>query len=345
MVFWPARVPVLSATGSLCRGSAEWETLFMIRPFDWRDLPTLHRYRQQGLCLDSALGLTRGQTLSPSVLLSYLTPTTGFYTWVNPDEEQPVLGQLSHQPTSPYARVSFLAPEKAIKRAEMGEILDHLARQAGQRGATHLLAEVDEFTPAFEVLRRAGFGIFARQRIWKVRGESANKPPQVQWRPVKDLDVIAVQSLFHNVVPGLVGQVEPLDPKNLQGLVCYQNQELAGYVSLKYGHRGIWAKPFFHPDVENVTEQLQSMIHSIPDRRSRPIYVCVRTYLSWLEPSLSAMDTRPSPLQAVMVKRLAIRQKVARRALPSMEGQQEVTAPLAQARRNDELAVDGDLRR
>ena len=317
----------------------------MIRPFDWRDLPTLHRYRQQGLCLDSALGLTRGPTLSPSVLLSYLTPTTGFFTWVNPDEEQPILGQLSHQSMSPYARVSFLAPEKAIKRAETKEMLDYLSQQAGRRGATHLLAEIDEFAPAFEVLRRAGYGIFARQRIWKVRGVTPNKLPQVQWRAVKDQDIISVQSLFHNIVPGLVGQVEPLDAKNLQGLVCYQGHELAGYVSLVYGHRGIWAQPFFHPDVDNVSDQLQGMIYSIPDRRSRPIYICVRTYQSWLEPSLSAMDTQPSPLQAVMVKRLAICQKVTRKALPNMEGQQEMTAPLAQARRKDELVVEGDLRR
>ena len=34
-----------------------------IRPFDWRDLPTLLRYRDQSVFLNSALFLTRGPSL------------------------------------------------------------------------------------------------------------------------------------------------------------------------------------------------------------------------------------------------------------------------------------------
>ena len=204
-----------------------------------------------------------------------------------------------------------------------------MAAQAGHQGAHHILAEVDELTPIYEVLRRAGFGIYARQRIWKILGEIA-----VQWKAVKNRDTIAIQTLFHSVVPGLVGQVEPLNINHLQGLVCYKKDQLIGYLDMKYGPRGIWTQPFIHPDVEEIDDHLIGMICSIPDRRSRPIYICVRTYQSWLEPALGEMDSQSSPLQAVLVKRLAVRQKVALQALPKLDGQSEMSAPVAQTRRN-----------
>jgi len=305
----------------------------MIRPFDWRDLPILHRYHNQGLCLDSALRFTRGETISPTVLLSYLTPTTGYFTWISTDDDHPILGQLNHPSDQSFGRVSFLAPGRALKNPRTQVLLEHLAKQAGQRGAFNLLAEIDELAPGFEDLRHAGFGIFARQRIWKILKESQGHDQAPQWQPVKDRDCIAVQTLFHNVVPGLVGQVEPLPPKHLQGLVCFKADEIIGYVDLKYGHQGIWAQPFIHPDVEEIDEQLNGMIRSIPDRRARPIYLCVRTYQSWLESALGEMDSQSSPLQAVMVKRLAVRQKISVPAIRHLEGQTEIS-PVAHSRRN-----------
>jgi hypothetical protein len=306
----------------------------MIRPFDWRDLATLHRYRDKGLCLNSALGLTRGKAISPTVLLSYLTPASGFFTWIIPDNQQPLLGQLNHPAESPYGRISFLAPERAIKNSRPQALLEQLSKQAGQRGAFHLLAEIDELAPAFEVLRQAGFGVYARQRIWKITASENTRNNFSQWTPIKDHHGIAVQTLFHNVVPGLVGQVESLPVKHLQGMVCFKDDELIGYVDYKYGYYGIWAQPFIHPDVEKVDDHLSSMIGNIADRRSRPIYLCVRTYQSWLEPALGKMDSQSSPLQAVMVKRLAVRQKLALQALPKLEGQTEISAPVVRSQRN-----------
>jgi hypothetical protein len=268
------------------------------------------------------------------VLLSYLNPTSGLFTWVNVDAEQTVIAQLSHRAEEPYGRVSFLAPERAIRNSGGQAILEHLAIQAGQRGAFNLLAEIDELAPAFEVLRKAGFGVYARQRIWKISGSIRIKNDNFRWQTVKDQHNLSIQSLIHNVVPGLVGHVESLPVKHLQGVVCFKEGELTGYVDLKYGYYGIWARPFIHPDVENIDDHLSSMIANIPDRRSRPIYLCVRTYQSWLEPALGEMDSQSSPLQAVMVKRLAVRQKVALQALPNIEGQKEITAPLAHSQRN-----------
>jgi hypothetical protein len=306
----------------------------MIRPFDWRDIPVLHRYRNQSLFFNNALEVTRGTAISPTVLLSYLTPTTGFFTWVYIDTEQTILAQLNHPAETPIGYVTFLTPERAIRNSGAVALLEHLAKHAGQRGAFNLLAEVDELAPVYEILRQAGFGIYARQRIWKFPEESRAKNHPYQWRNVKEKHNIPIQTLYHNVVPGLVGQIESMPTKYLQGLVCFKDGDLIGYADLKYGYHGIWARPFIHPDVENIDELLSSMIENIPDRRSRPIYLCVRTYQSWLEPALGKMESRSSPLQAVMVKRLAVQQKLALQALPKIDGQTEISAPMAHSQRN-----------
>ncbi len=304
-----------------------------MRLFDWRDLPALHRYRSQSICFSSVLAATRGDGLSSRVLLSYLTPATGIFTWVVPADDQPILGQLEHHAGEPFAKLNFLAPSRALRDPRTQEMLEFMAKQAGQQGAFHILAEVDELEPAYEVLRNAGYGIYTRQRIWKI----ANPKPvdlAVTWRSVREKDKLFVQTLFQNVVPGLVAQVEPLEIRHLQGLVAYSGPELIGYVDLKYGHRGIWAKPFIHPDVEDIDDHLNSMIAKIPDRRSRPVYLCVRTNQSWLEPALGEMDSQSSPLQAVMVKRLTVHYKIApARAVPKLDGQTEIS-PLAHSRQN-----------
>ena len=39
---------------------------------------------------------------------------------------------------------------------------------SGERGALRLLADVDEQTLAFEALRKCGFAIYNRQRVWRL---------------------------------------------------------------------------------------------------------------------------------------------------------------------------------
>ena len=89
-----------------------------VRPFEWRDLPSLHRHRHQSVFLDSALVLTRGSLLVPGALLSSLAPTMGVFTYVSNDgtQESPLLiGQVSHTQGSQFAHLTFLTPEAALR--------------------------------------------------------------------------------------------------------------------------------------------------------------------------------------------------------------------------------------
>ena len=308
-----------------------------LRPFDWRDLPVLHRYRTKGLCLDTALGVTRGANLTSGVLLSYLAPATGIFTWIcaNECDEQPLMGQMTHSQDEVFARLSFLAPEETLGSPSLVNLLEQLAVTAGERGAHNLLAETDEDVIAFEALRKSGFAIYARQRIWKLEAGENQTEPKIPWKPVREKDIFGIQILYHNVVPGLVQQIEPLPNKQMRGLVCHYEGEIIGYADLKSGPRGIWVHPFLLPDVEEVDTLLRDLTASIPNQRGRPIYICVRTYQSWLEPALRQLNVEASPSQAVMVKRLAIQKRSPRAfAIPQIEGQGEITTPISQSKQN-----------
>lgn len=305
-----------------------------IRLFDWRDLPTLHRYRNDCLFLDSTRLLTRGSMLIPAgALLSYLAPATGIFTFLlsnNGQTKDPVLAQVIHNHGCSLARLSFLAPESAVSSPDLHVLLDHLVASIGDRGAFHLLAEVEEHDEAFDTLRCSGFAIYARQRIWQLASETFTSALPDSWKMATSQDLAGVRFLYNNLVPGLVQQVEPPPVKHFRGLIYRQDNEVLAYVELKYGPRGIWAQPFIHPDAETSTTRLIQLLQNLPNRRSRPVYVCVRSYQSWLEPAIEDLGAEPGPRQAVMVKHLAITQKAVRSfVLPALEGRHpEISAPI-----------------
>lgn len=305
-----------------------------IRPFDWRYLPALHRYRQQSVFLHSSLVLTRGPMLISGAMLSTIAPSMGIFTSVsveNGDKDQLLIGQVVHSIGAQCAQLTFLTPEEALETTVLPPLLDHMSTQAVERGAFRLLADVNDNIHAFEVLRQAGFAIYARQRIWQLKGQATGQTGPTPWREATERDLIPVRSLYNNLIPGLVQQVEPFPAERLHGLVCREGDDLLAYVELKYGHRGIWAQPFVHPDMGEVPERLADLFANLTNRLSRPIYICVRSYQAWLEGVIESLGAEPRPRQAMMVKHLAIPQKALRAlTLPALEGgRPEVSAPIS----------------
>jgi hypothetical protein len=86
-----------------------------------------------------------------------------------------------------------------------------------------------------------------------------------------------------------------------------------------------------HPDAQDVAGQFVNLLGTIPNRRSRPVYICVRTYQAWLEAAIEDLGAEAGPRQAVMAKQLVVQHKVRNSfAIPALEGgQPEITAPVA----------------
>ena len=72
----------------------------MIRSFVLFDLPTLHRYRDKGVFLDTTTALTWGPAVVPAgALLTHLAPATGVFTYLgglDHGADQLILAQVVH---------------------------------------------------------------------------------------------------------------------------------------------------------------------------------------------------------------------------------------------------------
>jgi hypothetical protein len=271
-------------------------------------------------------------------------PATRIFTYRLETDSQsglPLIGQVTYVLGATNARLSFLAPENGLEMSDISAFSDYLAMEMGKHGVFHILADIDESNQVYHMLRRAGYAIYARQRIWRLNGPSVAESNPVSWRACKPRDVIGASSLYCNVVPGLVQQVEPLPKKNLKGIVFYQNGEIRAYIELRHGRNGIWVQPFVHPDAEGFEGYLAQMLLNLPGRRDRPLFICIRSYQSWLESALEAMGAQPGPQQAVMVRHLTATLRVKQTyPLPAINGSRaEPTAPIVRMEESRRLEL------
>jgi hypothetical protein len=212
-------------------------------------------------------------------------------------------------------------------------LIEALGQSAGERGAHHLIAEVDEGSPAFESLRQTGFAIYARQRIWRLELPQVSapvKPGSSPWRPEASTDLVSIRNLYFTLVPPLVQQVEPLAERPGAGFVYAPQDEVFAYLETERGPLGTWLQAYFHPAADDAEELLAAFLAGMVDPRRRPLYACVRSYQSWMNRALEKLGFLPLRDQAVMVKRLAVAVQaeiqVAERGLASARA--EPTAPI-----------------
>ena len=281
-----------------------------IRPLDILDLPLIARYRNDALTLDGTRALTRGHPLGAAGLLAYINPARHMYSAVVNGNRAILMGGVIHAQGDSYAKLMYLAPASHLDHAALLELVEHLVVQAGEWGAFHVIAELDEASDAFPSLRQAGFSVYAWQRMWDV-SEVNPKNVSKGWVRARSVNKVALQNLYHQIVPQLMHPVEPLSKKP-RGLICEDDGKC--YVNMAAGGQGIVLTPLIHPEATNVEMKLSSLLNCIPNRRDRPVYLCVRSYQAWLEPVLEDLGAKAAPRQAVMVKHLARMMKEAKTA-------------------------------
>ena len=272
-----------------------------IRPLALLDLPYVYSFRDEAIGLDTARTLTRGNPLSAVGLFAYVNPVRHIYSAIVNSDGGSVLGGIIHSRNDTFAKLLYIAPLSQLNHPDLPELIENLSAQAGNWGAFHVLAEVDEISDAFVALRKAGFSVYAWQRMWDV-SEITEAGSGPDWIRVKSVHLPSVQSLYHQIVPPLLHPFEP-QPKSPTGWMC--NEGVKCYVSMVHGVYGIVLTPLIHPEATDVSKKLASLINNLPDRRNRPVYLCVRSYQAWLEPVLADLGAQGADRQAVMVKHLA----------------------------------------
>lgn len=266
--------------------------------------------------MDSAYHLTRGSMARFTALASHLRVDRGTFTAkVDPVRQAPSpIAQVMYSRGARAARITFLVPESAAASPDLAELADGLAWQAASWGALQLLAELPEDNPAFETFRRAGFSVYARQRIWKWPQLAESATAARLWSLAKPEDEAAVRSLYQSLVPPLSQSAEPFVFRRLPPLIYRRDGELLASVDAWFGPRGIFLQPLVHPAVENAADLLADLPNLLQPILGRPVYIAVRSYQAWLENLLEAVGASAAPEQALLVRHLAVSQRAAQLA-------------------------------
>jgi len=273
-----------------------------IRSLDFLDLPTIARYRNEVLSLDSARALTRGHPLGAMGLLAYINPARHLYAAISNGGDSTLLGGIIHTRDETFAKLLYLAPLSNLHDPQLPALIEHLTSQAGEWKVFHVIAEVDESNKVFPALRTSGFSVYAWQRLWDVsQVEETESGSKSSWRRVQSVNLPAVQSLHYQIVPQLLHPIEPA-PNRVNGFV---HEEMKCFANVISGVYGVVLTPYIHPDEDDVEEKIISLLANFPNRRNRKIYLNVRSYQTWLEPALEDLGAKASQRQAVMVKHLA----------------------------------------
>lgn len=282
-----------------------------MRPFTWHDLPTLYAYRDQIISLDSGFDLTRGSAfLAPAILLDQLDPDSAVFLGVETSQRaaKKLLGRMALLEEERGANLSFLMPQTLSGSSAMTDLVDGLCRQAGEWGAICVRAEVEVGDPIFSTLRKSGFHVYDRQRIWMIEPQlhaHTLTDRKHRWHAADEWDQPAIRRLYTALVPPMVQAAHPLLAEKTPGLLYLQEGELMGYLESTAGPNGICLRPLLHPAIEDVSMVLQAaVLHFLP-LLGRPVYITVPAYQGWLESTLYDMRAEVISLRTLMVKYLA----------------------------------------
>ena len=305
----------------------------MIRPFNLRDLPLVHRLSELGVSLHTESALTKNLHPTRGALFSLVSGDFPTYVWKSNKNGLAGFIQLFLDEEHVHAHILYLSSTydkqsvaesngTAVSGAESvnGErpyrvnenvwlpLLDQAVIEAGQRGIHSLVAEVDELSDELPVLRRAGFVVYTRQDIWVLGGKEVAQAEEGTnlLRPRQADNDWDVQLLYANIVPRLVQLVEPMPPlHDGSGWVLHEENELAAFVHVHVGPVATWMRLFIHPSAEAQADQIiTAVIRQNPTAATRPIYCCVRRYQSWVQNALERSGFSLWGSQAVMVKHI-----------------------------------------
>ncbi|WP_420642121.1 hypothetical protein [Candidatus Leptofilum sp.] len=305
----------------------------MIRPFNLRDLPLVHRLSELGVSLHTESALTKNLHPTRGALFSLVGGDFPTYVWKSDSNGLAGFIQLCLDEESVHAHILYLSsthdgPMEATgngtavsgAKGVAGQrpylvnenvwlpLLDQAVVEAGQRGIHSLVAEVDELSDELPVLRRAGFVVYTRQDVWVLAPDEARQAENETnlLRPRQAEDDWDIQLLYANTVPRLVQLVEPMPPlHDGAGWVLHEENELAAFVHVHVGPVATWMRLFIHPSAEIRAERIiTAVVQKTPAAATRPIYCCVRRYQSWVQTALERSGFTSWGSQAVMVKHI-----------------------------------------
>ena len=268
------------------------------RPLTWRDLPIIHRYRQQAISLRSRDALTGRGNMLAQALAALLMATAGA---IDPAHQPPLLGLAEPMPNEGLAWLLYLAPEKALHRTvSLHGLLEVLLRHPALAGIRALIAEAPLNAPWLPALRQGGLRVFAHRRTWRVFPASAPAAPG-QWRWPRAEERWQAERLYANLTPPTTRRLLPPPAHAPTAVVYVEEGEVCGLATWESGPRGIWAAVWLDPNITIPHRTLAALATFLRPGR-KPLYFAIHDTQSWLEGSLKTLQAQPGPHTALLAR-------------------------------------------
>jgi hypothetical protein len=280
-----------------------------LRPLRWHDLPFIYRLAGRGTSFDAHLGLIVGEDHLRHAQLTGIGRTQIYVLRRRKGDSG--MASLYYPIGEQHARLAYVAP--ALEECQdvdlWLEMMDGLASCAGQRGTFNITAEVDEHSPALEVLRQSDFAIYARQDIW-MREPAPIVGRALKLREARQEDAPSLIGLYGMLVPPLIKQVEP---PPLSAHECYlldgRDGPSAMVVCYRANKRAL-AEVYLHPEVDLEAREVINGALELLGASDQQVYFRLRRYIGWLDGALSDLGFEKKSSQAVMVRHTTVRARV-----------------------------------
>ena len=306
----------------------------MARKFSWLDLASLPGLSKHKLVLDNTFRYVYNPGLIANSLMSITLSSSGYISCVESDTDSFLIGQVYLPSADPSARLVHLAPIDDRPMAGFSSLVSQLCQVAGEHGALQITAELDEQSPAEDILDQIGFRVYAEQQIWKLPRRAPLSLGDKSWAPTTKGDSIEITKFYQRAVPASILRVEPpLDQNSSQGLINWTGGRVSGFARAQYGPKGILVDLILGQDLENYEEYLSALIFQMPYKDSRQIYLRLRSNQGHLASTLEMIGAEAGPSQKALVKRLAVHYNAKQTfRVQSFENQPDVTTPISNSK-------------
>lgn len=256
--------------------------------------------------LDTVSFFTWGEPLNLRTVMRRVTPLVDREALIWEGEEESCFGQIEKEQNKKFAQMCYLGCSENMQPLVVCRLLEALVNEAGTWKAWGVLADLPEGSDLFEGFRKAGFTIWARQKVFKLTSQEMTPSSPGLWRSGSEFDKLAIDALSKEVVPAAAQLVDNLSDQWADSMVAYQKDgRLGAFANIEQGPKGIWVSMTVHPEAD-AQVLLSSLIQEVSDVLDRPIYLAVRSYQPHLENVVARMGFGASESQILLVKYLVV---------------------------------------
>lgn len=318
----------------------------MVSWLNWNDLVAIEQLQGRGVRLDlERAALWPHSPLHAALSAHWPWSPIGAETIIlyPPTGQGRALGmiQMCYRNGRPDVDLTFIAPALDAKGDAVSiwyRLLSEASQHVGNRGGQRLFTQLTETNGTEDVLRQAGFTVYAHEDIYRLAERPRNLTRTHLLRHQRSRDAWGLLRLYTQITPRPVQIAEGMlsadglgskigdwwEQARGSGYVLRVNQEIVGAVRIMRGSAAFWLRFWLHPNARDYGETfLRGALSLLWAAPRRPIYCSVRDYESGLRAPLEDIGFRYLQTRSLLVKHTTARIKEPSLSLvPALENRQ-----------------------